>query len=229
MVDPTAIVALLNAFYLPCSPANLARARRERPEYFAGGTLIGKSGDALQLPDGDVWDLIFDVDDPNRRRYQAIRPGGAGAAGDDPFRLAPGPLAFLEPDDFPPPQFERTFETLIGRLAPALGGADAAVGADVAIITAAADPAGLDAETEDLIGGAARDTDGHAASLYTVLPTDEIARAGELVDTTYVRENDYPDPNGAPGDVPVGDPGPRPRDEPPPKRDEDGERERGER
>ncbi len=212
MFDPGAIVAMLRAFYPDVSPAALRRARSERPEYFAGGTIIGTHGDALRLPDGDVWDLIFDVDNPATRRWQAIRPGGVAGDADDPFRVAMGPLTFLEPDDFPRPEFARTFESLVGGRVAAIAGADGAIAGAVDVITAAADPGGLDADTERTLAAAGRETAAQLDSWHVVDPSDVLASAGELEGVTYLREADIADPSQEPGDAPSGDPGPVPSD-----------------
>lgn len=211
--NPQALLAMLLAFYPECSPANLARAWRERPEYFAGGVIIGNKGDALRLPSGEVWDLIFDVDNPSTRHWQAIRPGGGGGGDEDPFALDPGPVDFLEPDEFPPPRFERTFETLVANGTRALSGGDNAAAGAVDIIASAASDDGLNAETEAAIGGAALETDAQLASWHVVDPSDVLASAGELADVTYIREGEIADPAGAPGDAPSTDPGPPPRDD----------------
>lgn len=90
--DPIALLAMLQAFYPVVGPAALSRARRERPDYFSAGALIGTSGDKLRLPDGRIFDLIFDVNGPFTR-WQAIDVGtGPGADVDDPFALEAGPL-----------------------------------------------------------------------------------------------------------------------------------------
>lgn len=48
---------MLATFYPAGGPDALARARRERPAYFAGGTLTGPTGEQLRLPDGRVFDF----------------------------------------------------------------------------------------------------------------------------------------------------------------------------
>lgn len=219
--DPAALLAMLLAFYPVCSPGELARAWRERPEYFAGGVLIGRHGDVLRLPNGDVWDLIFDVDNPSTRHWQVIRPGGGGAGEADPFALEPGPLTFLEPDEFPRPQFERTFETLVAERTRGLAGSDGAAAIAVAVITEAASDDGLDADTDALVAGPARETDAQLDSWHVVDPSDVLASAGELVDVTYLREGEIADPSAEPGDAPSPDPGGVPPEheggEPPPE------------
>lgn len=97
--DPIALVVMLNAFYPAVSAAAFARARRERPEYFAGGTIIGTGGDKLKLPDGRIFDCIFAVDGPpSGRRWQALDVTNGGDGPDDPFALEPGPLPFVDED-----------------------------------------------------------------------------------------------------------------------------------
>lgn len=64
--DPSALVAILSAFYPDVSTASLAKARAERPGVFQGGTLVG-DGSQLQLPDGRLFDLI------GPRGWQVVR------------------------------------------------------------------------------------------------------------------------------------------------------------
>lgn len=54
-----ALIAMLRAFYPMATPADLARARRERPEYFGAGRLIGASGTLLLLPDGRLYEILL--------------------------------------------------------------------------------------------------------------------------------------------------------------------------
>jgi hypothetical protein len=91
--DPFALLSMLLAFYPAVSPAAFAQARRERPEYFAGGSIIGSKGDKLQLPDGRVFDCIFasggplsgqrwqvlDVTNDDGERLRRLRAGGGAA------------------------------------------------------------------------------------------------------------------------------------------------------
>jgi hypothetical protein len=91
--DQAALLAILNAFYPVVSAASLARARNERPEYFAGGTLFGSKGDKLRLPDGREFDLIFAAGGfAGQQRWQVIdaAPGDAGdGLVDEPGALVP--------------------------------------------------------------------------------------------------------------------------------------------
>jgi hypothetical protein len=57
--DPVALTAMLRAFYPLASAADLARARRERPEYFGGGRLGGADGTLLELPDGRIYRVML--------------------------------------------------------------------------------------------------------------------------------------------------------------------------
>jgi len=50
---------MLRAFYPFATAAELARARRERPEYFGGGRLGGTDGTLLYLPDGRVFQVML--------------------------------------------------------------------------------------------------------------------------------------------------------------------------
>jgi hypothetical protein len=71
--DPAALVAMLRAFYPIVGRAALRRARSERPEYFAGGTLIGSSQTHLQLADGRIFDLILNEGAPQgQTAWQAL-------------------------------------------------------------------------------------------------------------------------------------------------------------
>lgn len=55
--DVTALVAMLHVFYPNATAADIARARRERPEYFGGGRLRGTDGLLLELPDGRLFQI----------------------------------------------------------------------------------------------------------------------------------------------------------------------------
>lgn len=57
--DPIALTIMLRTFYPFATPADLARARRERPEYFAAGRLRGHDGTLLELPDGRLFQIVL--------------------------------------------------------------------------------------------------------------------------------------------------------------------------
>jgi hypothetical protein len=95
--DPFALVAMLSAFYPVVTPANFARARAERPEYFAGGFIMGSKGDKLTLPDGRVFDCIFAAGAPvTERRWICIDVTNEKGGPVDAFPLEPGPLVPLD-------------------------------------------------------------------------------------------------------------------------------------
>ena len=143
--DPAALLAMLLAFYPVASPAALGRAMAERPEYFAGAVRIGRGGDAIQLPDGRIFDLIFAVDDPIARHWQVIE-AGAGDGADDPFADGPGPLTPLDPNDATPAPAVDMFTGLVGEALAALGASDAVLDAAGATLAEhAADAANADA------------------------------------------------------------------------------------
>lgn len=174
--NPTALVAMLLTFYPVVSGAALARARAERPEYFAGGTLIGRHGDALRLPDGVVWDLIFHVDGP-APRWQAIIPSGAPAdAGGDPlFPLEAGPLASIDLARFPLPTPTSDFVPLVADAQRALGAVEAPF--DTLQASAAGDPPGaaFDGAAHAHLGGAWAAVGAELRGLDAIRPQDLIA------------------------------------------------------
>lgn len=122
--DGVALLAMLLAFYPLVSSGELARARRERPEYFAAGELFGSKGDKLKLPDGRVFDLILNAGGlPGSQRWQVIEPGPGG---DDPdFALEPGPLTPIDAGDDAAPAPSTDFEQLVAGALEQLGASDA--------------------------------------------------------------------------------------------------------
>ena len=123
--DPWALLAILEAFYPEPTAASLRRARSERPEYFAGGTLIGRSGDKLQLPDGRIWDLIFGVDGPRPpRRWIAIDVTDPDPNAVPGFELEPGPLEPLDEEMLLFPPHADIFTPLVAGHLEGLEGSD---------------------------------------------------------------------------------------------------------
>jgi hypothetical protein len=121
--DAVALLAMLLAFYPTVNASELARARRERPEYFAGGTLLGSKGDKLRLPDGRIFDLIQNAGGlPGQQRWQVIEPGPGT---DDPWPLEPGPLTPIDVTVWAPPRpADDTFESLVSTHLAELAGSD---------------------------------------------------------------------------------------------------------
>jgi len=121
--DPSACLAMLLAFYPVVTPAALALARSERPEYFAAGLIFGSKGDKLQLPDGRVFDVIQNAGGlPGTQRWQMIEPGPGG--GDEVFPLEPGPLTPIDPGPDVVVGNAGTFEALVGGALESLVGAE---------------------------------------------------------------------------------------------------------
>jgi hypothetical protein len=205
--DPTALLVMLLTFYPIVSGGELLRARRERPDYFAGGEIIGRHFDALRLPDGVVWDLIFAVDGPGVPRWQAIQPGGGDGGGGDPaFALVAGPLDPIDVAAWPTRTREDVFLPLVADAIAALGGSDAVL--DRALLEGAGvlsdDTFGAVVNAE--LGG----SDGILAGSHWILdgadPSDEISATIGLDPRIDANDADYDEP--PPPDMPdVPDPG----------------------
>jgi hypothetical protein len=137
--DAVALLAMLLAFYPTVNASELARARRERPEYFAGGTLLGSKGDKLRLPDGRIFDLIQNAGGlPGQQRWQVIEPGPSVP---EPWPLEAGPLTPIDVTVWAPPRpADETFESLVSTHLAELEGSDRV----------------LDVARSDLAGGADR-------------------------------------------------------------------------
>lgn len=116
---------MLTGFYPVVSVANLQRARRERPEYFAGGTLGGSKGEKLFLPDGRVWDLIFAAGGlPSQMRWQALDVTHDTGGEPNPFPLEEGPLVPLDELAPLPPIAGGSFVSLVADELEAFGDSD---------------------------------------------------------------------------------------------------------
>lgn len=123
--DPIALLAMLTGFYPQVSVANLQRARRERPEYFAGGTLGGSKGEKLFLPDGRVFDLIFAAGGPaSAQRWQVLDVTHDTGGEPDPFPLEPGPLSPLDELAPLPPIAGGSFVSLVAEELEGFGDSD---------------------------------------------------------------------------------------------------------
>lgn len=147
---------MLLAFYPDVSAAALARARQERPDYFAGGTLGGSHGDKLFLPDGQIWDLIFAVDGGGIPRWQAIQASSGGGGGDDDrFPLEPGALVPLDEAQWPVPAPVPIFEPLVAGALIELGGAAGVLDSAQVGIGEHSSPLPLEQDFGVLVGGAA--------------------------------------------------------------------------
>lgn len=196
--DPAALLAMLLSFYPIVSGAELLRARSERPEYFAGGDIIGRHFDALRLPDGRVFDLIFDVDGlPGAQRWQVIIPGGGGG-GDAFFPLEPGALVPMDERQWPRPAPVETFAPLVAEALDELQGADETLWRAGDGVTSGTTPGELlDAFTPIDDGERARVE--QFAGLDLAVPADVLERSeghGHRIDAS---SRDYDEP--APPDI----------------------------
>ncbi len=213
--DPWALLAMLLAFYPTPSAAALRQARAERPEYFAGGLIIGSKGDKLELPDGRVWDLIYAAGGlPGDQRWQVLEV--TGDAGGDGWGLEPGPLTPIDTTVFPASGAVPVLERLWGQTWAALGNPDAGILRMRADVASIADTAPLEASYAADVGGAAGAVDQQLAALWQIDPWSVIRATGEQGDTIGNEREQYPDPGAEPPDVPPHDAGPIPHPEPEP-------------
>lgn len=208
--DPWALVAMLQAFYPSVTRTSLERAFRERPEYFAGGQLIGRLSDALRLPDGRIFDIVFAAW-TSQSRWQALDVTNAGPAPDDPFPLDEGPLVEVDVDAALPPVGDPLFVPLVsGALGEVVQHERRMGDVETTIASGAGDdgagPA-LDAalsEAQWQHGQALRALEGESAG-DLVEKTDGL---GGVIDGN---KSEIPDaPDGPPTDMPPVDPGPAP-------------------
>ena len=205
---------MLRSFYPIVSPAELVRAWRERPQYFAGAVIIGTSGDKIRLPDGRIFDLIYAVDgNPADRRWQVIEPGPAEDGGR--FPLEPGPLLFVDPDQLGTPVAGVVFESLVaGRLAQ-LGGVDAAIGVHEQTIVSASSSEGFAASYWDTVRWAEGNLAGHVSSQASMDLAGVVQQSGAMGEAIVSTESSYDNPPESPDmpDLPRGRA--RPEDIPP--------------
>jgi hypothetical protein len=140
--DDVALLTMLLTFYRTVNGSELARARLERPEYFAGGVLFGSKGDKLQLADGRQFDLIANAGGaPGTQHWQVIpvTPGGAA----DPWPLEPGPVVPMDPTVHVRSGTPNQFEALVGGALASLGATDDSLGGAAQQLVATADAGAL--------------------------------------------------------------------------------------
>lgn len=158
--DADALRVMLQAFYPIVSAGALRRAKRDRPEYFAAGTLVGSKGDKLQLPDGRIFDCIAGASGPNPTWWVGDVTN-APAAPPELWPLEDGPLVPLDEEALGEVVPRSTFEDLATSAYQELVGADEAIGTHAATLTASADSAavldGFDQALRDAGGGLADD------------------------------------------------------------------------
>jgi hypothetical protein len=203
--DPVALYAMLLSFYQLVSASELARARRERPDYFAAGTLGGSKGDKLFLPDTRVFDLIQNAGGlPGTQRWQVIEagPGGPG----DPWPLEAGPLTPLEDVTPSSPGNVRAFEARVASALGDLGPSDAALGQAEQQLVAGADRA----QQLENGGGELDDVDRAVEEIHHTRSADELAdiisQADGIdggIDSTVSDYDEAPPEPQAPADPPM--------------------------
>jgi len=208
--NPTALLAMLLTFYPLVSVAELQRARRERPDYFAGGVLFGTTGEKLRLPDGRVFDLIFDASnpDPTRRRWQVIEPG-PGRPDDETFPLERGPFTPIDGSTWPVPSPTPIFTPLVAGALATLGDADGLFGRAASTITEASSPAALTTMFHSTIDKAEGTVGSSRNRLNAADPSDIIVASGGQAPTINKHEGDYteePPRDGPPRPVPIPEP-----------------------
>jgi hypothetical protein len=204
--DATALLAMLLTFYPIVGPAALARARSERPEYFAAGTIGGKGGDKLLLPDGRVFDLIYGVSGPSDQwRWQVVELGLGIEPPPDPFALEPGPITPIDLSAFLPFDRAPTFAPLVARELAALPALDAGLFVArqaIAAGAAAFRPGDLDAD----LGEAIDAIPGVHTLLDQAIPADELGQSQnqstEAGATAPIYDEPLPGEFPGPGDLP---------------------------
>jgi hypothetical protein len=214
--DADALLAMLLAFYPRPGGAALRRARLERPEYFAGGTIIGSSSTHLQLPDGRIFDLVFD-EGSARARWQVLYddPNAPDAGVDDPFALEQGPLDFVDEDVVIFPDLADSFEGLVSDGLQPLSGAEGALDAAADAATAADGSADLESSYAALVEPAARAHADIRAALDGDEFSDELRASDDQGRVPPIASTELDEP--PPPDVAEPDPG-----EPPPDKGEPG-------
>jgi hypothetical protein len=178
--DPGALPRLLETFYPVVTPANLALARQEFPDWFGGGVLFGSKGDKLRLPDGREYDLILASGGPIAgRRWQATLIDPTAVSADDVFARDEGSLTTIDEDVWTPVH-ESTFTGLIGQFVSDTRGVDAAYDRASRPVV---DLLGVDIDAEltpheaDLIASQRADR----ATLHELYALDEV-HAGDALD-----------------------------------------------
>jgi hypothetical protein len=214
--DPFALLSMLLAFYPAVSPAAFAQARRERPEYFAGGSIIGSKGDKLQLPDGRVFDCIFASGGPlSGQRWQVLDVTNATASGSDGFALEAGPLTPLDEQTPLASLTATSFEGIVADELSAFGDSDGLLHAAADAASRFDGSADLEQAAGELLGPAGEHHDGTTRaldgdSLTELLETTDAH--GRIIDDTLPEtEVELPDDINEPPEP--GDP--RPPETPP--------------
>jgi len=205
--DGVALLAMLRAFYPVPSSGALRIARQERPEYFAGGELFGTHGDKFRLPDGRVFDLIYDVEGVSGGPlWQVIEPGPGGD--DDPFGYEPGPLVPIDAHAATLAPLDPVFEGLVSAHLAGVSGEEHVLEQRAGELVAAAAASDIDSDYDASAGAAARALEDHLRAFDDLSPAEGSSQADGLTGSTHDAQQDYPDPDKlAPPEITV-DPSP---------------------
>jgi hypothetical protein len=210
--DPNALLAMLLAFYPIVGPAALEQARRERPEYFANGEIMGTNRDRFQLADGRVFDCIFGASGPSDQwRWQVIELVAGPELPPDPFLLEAGPVRPIDESAYQFPPYGDVFGALVrGGLAelPAVDQRfDAATSTITQVLIGGIDPA-RDAPLIALAG----EPGAFDAALVQAIPDVELGasheQSGEAAGTRHDFDEALPDEIEPGPDVPAPPTGP---------------------
>jgi hypothetical protein len=193
--DAVALVVMLETFYPTVTRAALERAFRERPDYFAGGTLIGRHSDALKLQDGRIFDIVFAAWTPISR-WQALDVTHAEDGTPDPFALEEGPLVPIDIDGILPPTRASTFESLMGEALRDLGASESVLEQAARDVAALDQGATLDADYADTVAHSAAALEGDIIAMETIGVSELVEQSDGLTHTTQDRRIEYAvDPN----------------------------------
>jgi hypothetical protein len=204
--DGHALLVMLLTFYPEVTRASLERAFRERPAYFAGGRLIGRHGEVLQLDDGRLFDLAFAAWTPESR-WQVLDVTNPGPGDPEAFPLEPGPLTPIDPDAILPPFSPPVFEPLVAGHLAELPHTDAGLGASHSELVARQRPGVFDGIYEDTAGAAARTHAGHLGAIHEINPFPLLVQTDGLNGLIGARLSEYPDPEStAPPEEPMHEP-----------------------
>lgn len=201
--DALALLVMLQTFYPFVSRFALQHAREDRPEYFAGGALIGSSQTHLQLPDGRIYDLIRD-EGGLHQAWQVLDVTHEEPGPPDPFPFEEGPLVPFDVERYVPRPYETAFAELVSGHLAELAGAGAAIEQHAGTIASGGDGGNVDGAFEETAGAGERALEGQLRAFEELNPSEGASAAGGLVGTINDAQTDYPDPDAvAPPEIDV--------------------------
>lgn len=201
MFDAYALYVMLRAFYPNASAAALAQAFAERPQYFGGGSIGGPAGDWLTLPDGRVFDLVYDeAGAAGGPTWYVSNPGGSGNP--DAIELAPGPLTLLVEQWILPPPIAGDFREFIAPHLAGIDGHERALEVRQGELSGGADPSSVHAIYDAHLAPGVTALDAHVRAFADLDPSEVNQNTGGLGGAIHDAQNDYPDPEStAPPEV----------------------------